>query len=192
MQSTTTASGEPAAGVSGEFHTAGGLLLAAKAARRRGFASDRVWFVGQPAHDRLGDDIGFAMPASLVREAAVVGAAIAILAGALFVITFPPKPLTDWLPRLLPGVLTSAVVGAAVGSLAAWLGRSARLGAYLQNAVAGGLYLKLEIPAEVAETERARLTELAELALREAKAESIRRLDGSVDINSPQSAAYVA
>lgn len=192
MQSTTTGAAQSSPGVSGEFHTAGALLLAAKTARRRGFAADRLWFVGQPARDRLGDDIGFAMPASLVREAMVVGALLATLAGVLFLLTLPPKPPAVWLPRLLPDVVTSALLGAAVGGLVGWLGRSARLGAYLQNAVAGGLFLTIEIPTEVAETEQARLTELAELALREAKAESIRRRDGSVEINSPQNAAYVA
>ncbi len=77
---TTTPLATRTAGVSGEFHSQGNLLLAARTARRRGFAADRMWFIGEPTEDALGGPMGFVLPVSFVRELTL---ALAVLGGLL-------------------------------------------------------------------------------------------------------------
>lgn len=179
-------------GVSGEFHTQGGLKLAVRIARRHGFPLERMWLIGDPARDRLGDEIGFVLPAGLVREAAVAGAVIGLLVGLLCAWLLPPKPFGEMLRGLLPWCLSTGIAGWLAATGLASLGMSARIGAYLQSAQTSGLRLKILIPTDVPEPEQARQAELAERALREAKAETLLRLDGTTVVNSPQSAEYVA
>lgn len=178
-------------GVSGEFHAQGNLLLAARTARRRGFAADRMWFIGDPTEDHQGAPMGFILPVSFVREMILMGVVIGLLAGFLLGMFLEWKGwgpafrnLASWLP-------SGVIVGGLIGMIGGWCALSARIGAYLHNAHAGTLRLKIAIPQDVPAAERERLAETAERVLREAHAESLLRLDGTVDINSPQSPAYI-
>lgn len=178
-------------GVSGEFHSQGNLLLAARTARRAGLPGERMWLIGDPAEDHAGAPMGFVIPVSFVREMALSF----LLVGALFgAITSGSLYWTGWADaaRKIPaGLLLGGLSGGVAGLFIGWAAVSARIGAYLFNAKAGTLRLKIGIP-QVAEGERERQAELAERSLRVAHAESIVRLDGSVEVNSPQSPAYVA
>ncbi|NUQ01442.1 MAG: hypothetical protein HUU35_16485 [Armatimonadetes bacterium] len=178
-------------GVSGEFHSQGNLLLAARTARRAGLPGERMWLIGDPAEDHAGAPMGFVIPVSFVREMAISF----LLMGALFgAITSGSLYWTGWADaaRKIPvGLVVGGLTGGLVGMFCGWAAISARIGAYLFNARAGTLRLKIGIPPS-SETERERLAEAAERVLRKAHAESISRLDGAVEVNSPQSPAYVA
>ena len=179
-------------GVSGEFHSQGNLLLAARTARRRGFAADRMWFIGEPAEDLLGGPMGFVLPVSFVREMAFGWAVIGALGGVLVAGTLQWQGLGAALQRAPVGLIVGVIGGGLLGLFGGWAALSARVGAYLSRASAGTLRLKIGLVGELPQAEAERLAEVAESVLREAKAESIRRLDGSVDYNSPQNPAYVA
>ncbi len=179
-------------GVSGEFHTQGGLFLAARAARRRGFAADRMWYLGDPSEDVTGTPLGFVRPVSQVRELAVAGAVLGLLGGLLVGLTSPTAAGLS-----LADLPLAAVVGALVGGLAfgfgAWAALSSLIGKYLLYATRGAaLWLKIGVDESLPVEEQERRAELAERVLREAKAESLRKLDGTVEVNSPQSESYVA
>ncbi len=188
----STPAGHLMAGVSGEFHLQGNLLLAARTARRRGLPPDRMWLVGAAAEDRQGAPIGFVLPVSFVRELSLAGAVVGLLIGLLTAFTLDAPGLSAALPRLAPTVVGAVLLGAVGGLLAGWAAVSARVGAYLRAATAGALLLKIGIPDDLPETERERLAETAERVLREAKAEAIHQMDGTVEVNSPQSPEYLA
>ncbi len=189
---TTTPLATRTAGVSGEFHSQGNLLLAARTARRRGFAADRMWFIGEPTEDALGGPMGFVLPVSFVRELTLALAVLGGLLGLLLASTLQWRGWGEALRQAPVGLLAGAVVGAAIGLGSGWAALSARVGAYLARAHAGTLRLKIGLPAGLPAAEAERLAEVAERVLREAKAESVRRADGTVDYNSPQNPAYVA
>jgi len=189
---TTTPLATRTPGVSGEFHSQGNLLLAARTARRRGFAADRMWFIGEPTQDAQGAPMGFVLPVSFVREMAL---AMAVLGGLLGLLIASTITFQTWglaLQRAPIGLISGAVAGAVIGLFSGWAALSARVGAYLYRAHAGTLRLKIGLAADLPAAELERLAEVAERVLREAKAESVRRVDGSVDYNSPQHPAYVA
>ncbi|MCC7492556.1 MAG: hypothetical protein IT204_09430 [Fimbriimonadaceae bacterium] len=186
-----TATGPSGAFVSGEFHTQGGLFLAARQAVRRGFPRASLGYVGDPAEDASGAPLGFVLPASYSREFAGAGALVGLLIGLLTALFLPWISLAHSLSRLPGGLAAGLLGGLALGGSLGWALVSHRLGAYLTHARAGALRLRIELPTDLPETERDRLAELAELALREAKAESLRHTDGATEVNSPQSPAYV-
>ena len=179
-------------GVIGEFHAQGNLLLAARTARRRGFAGDRMWFIGDPAVDRTGAPMGFVLPVSFVREMGLMGLLVGLLLGFLFGMFYDFHGYVAGLQRLPGALVTGALIGSLSLLLVGWAALSARIGAYLFKAQAGSLHLKIGLPMHLPEAEREHLAETAELVLREAKAETIRHVDGTVEVNSPQSPAYVA
>ncbi len=188
--STTPAFARP--GVSGEFHSQGGLFLAARLARRRGFAADSMFFIADPSTDPTGEPVGFVRPVSTVRELAGAGAVLGLLTGLIWALSVPSQhaPL---LPRAVVDSLLGLICGGLLGWLGGWAHLSVLAGKYLQTATAGGsLRLKIVLPADLAEPERDRQAELAERVLREAKAETLIRFDGTLETNSPQSAAYLA
>lgn len=191
MMSQTTPLGWRCAGVVGEFHSLGNLLLAARTARRRGFATERLWYLGEPTHDRAGGPLGFVLPASLVRESALAGALLGGLAGALLAFSLTWTGWADGLARLPVGLVWGALSGAVVGGGAGWLGLTSHISDYLDNARHGTVWLKIGLPEGVSATDRERLAELATQALRVARAEAIQQLDGTVEINSPQSPAWL-
>lgn len=173
-------------GVVGEFHAQGIVLNAAKVGKRHGFPYERMWYLGEPTTDPYGEDIGFVVPTSVVRESTLLGTVLLALGAAIVTASF-----RMW--SAIPGATIGfAILGAGLGWFIGWAGLSARMGSYLMHGTAGGLGLKIGIPTDVTQTERERLAELAERALREAKAESIVRLDGSRVVNSPQSSEYIA
>lgn len=188
----STPAGHLMAGVSGEFHLQGNLLLAARTARRRGLPPDRMWLIGGAAEDRQGAPIGFVLPVSFVRELTLAGAVVGLLIGLLTALTLDAPGLSAASGRLAPTVVGALLLGAVGGLLAGWAAVSARVGAYLRAATAGALLLKIGIPDDLPETERERLAEIAERVLREAKAEAIHQMDGTVEVNSPQSPEYLA
>lgn len=179
-------------GVSGEFHSQGNLLLAARTARRRGFATDRMWFVGESTEDALGAPMGFVLPVSFVREMALAMAVLGGLLGLLLASTISWRGWGYALQQAPVGLVAGVLAGGVFGLFAGWAALSARVGAYLSRARAGTLRLKIGLPEDLPAAEAERLAEVAERVLREAKAESVQRLDSSVVYNSPQHAGYVA
>ncbi|MBI2301621.1 MAG: hypothetical protein HYU66_22190 [Armatimonadetes bacterium] len=133
-------------GVSGEFHSQGALKLAARVAQREGIPAERIWYLGEPATDRMGDPTGVVLPASLPREAALAGLVLGVLVGVLCAFLLPPQPFLKGLLRVVPRAVSMGLLGMAVGGLAAWASISGRLGGYLESVRAGSLRLKITLP----------------------------------------------
>jgi hypothetical protein len=177
-----------AAGVSGEFHSSSWLQLAAGIALRRGIERRRLYFIGESGADHLGEPLGFVLPVSFAHEFALAAVLLGTLAGALVGATMyvPTSPA-----KIAVGLVAGFAAGVVFGFGAGFLAVSARIGAYLNASRAGALWLKIELDPADGEEGR-RQAERAEAILREARAESVRRVDGTRVINSPQSADFVA
>lgn len=170
-------------GVSGEFHSFGTLLSAATAARAAGFPAERLYFVGQRSTDRLGEPLGFVMPASFATEMTRLGVTLGLLTGVIWSLALPHEAL---LPALALNAGGGALLGWVLGGLVGYLSLSARIGGYLHAASAGALRLRIALAGDGSAAAGEQAAERALQVLRAARAESLWLSDGRREFHSPQ------